>query len=263
VGLLMAAMVLGSGNDAAGALARAAGGVPATLAAMDATAHGLGAFDTVAGTPSGLDVAGQSSSPYDLALVFRALLADPRTAAVLRTPRITVPPEMGRPGFEVDNQDRMLTGYPGDLGGKNGFTNAARHTFVTAAERGGRRLVVTVMGTERRPVSETDQAARLLDWGFGVPAASAGVGRLVQPGEVPLTAAPSSSPAPAPPAAVGTGPLARAPSPAPRPAAGPPGAAWAGGGLAAAAGGAAVAALLARRRRTRRPGGVRTRAAGR
>jgi D-alanyl-D-alanine carboxypeptidase (penicillin-binding protein 5/6) len=190
----MAAMVLGSGNDAAGALARAAGGVPATLAAMDATAHGLGAFDTVAGTPSGLDVAGQSSSPYDLALVFRALLADPRTAAVLRTPRITVPPEMGRPGFEVDNQDRMLTGYPGDLGGKNGFTNAARHTFVTAAERGGRRLVVTVMGTERRPVSETDQAARLLDWGFSVGPGAEPVGRLVRPED--LTTSPSASPTP-------------------------------------------------------------------
>jgi D-alanyl-D-alanine carboxypeptidase (penicillin-binding protein 5/6) len=159
---------------------------------MNATARALGALDTAAGTPSGLDVAGQSSSPYDLALVFRALLADPAAAAVLATPRIMIPPVGAKPGFEVDQENPLLRTYPGDLGGKNGFTDAARHTFVTAADRGGRRLVVTLMGTERQPGdSEYVQAARLLDWGFGTPAGSPGVGRLVAPGEV--TAAPSSS----------------------------------------------------------------------
>src|SRR3954467_1352319 len=77
VGLLYRALILQSGNDAANALARAAGGVAPTVAAMQQTADRLGAFDTVVGTPSGLDVAGQSSSPYDLALIFRPLVAAP------------------------------------------------------------------------------------------------------------------------------------------------------------------------------------------
>jgi D-alanyl-D-alanine carboxypeptidase (penicillin-binding protein 5/6) len=188
VPLLFRALILGSGNDVANALARANGGTAVTVAEMNATARRLGAFDTVAGTPSGLDVAGQTSSPYDLALIFRQLVSDPTTAAVLTTPRIQIPPAVGRPGFEVDNEDPLLGDYAGDLGGKNGFTDAARHTFVTAAQRGGRRLVVAIMCSERRPVSEYDQAARLLDWGFAVPAGTAGVGRLVQPGEVPTTA---------------------------------------------------------------------------
>jgi len=62
VALLERALMLQSGNDAANALARANGGVPETVAEMQQTADQLGAFDTVVGTPSGLDVAGQSSS---------------------------------------------------------------------------------------------------------------------------------------------------------------------------------------------------------
>ena len=191
-------------------------GTATTVTQMDATARSLGAFDTVAGTPSGLDVAGQSSSPYDLALLFRALLADPAAAEVLTTPKILIPPVGPKPGFEVDNENPLLRTYPGDLGGKNGFTDAARHTFVTAADHGGRRLVVTLMGAERQPGdSEYVQAARLLDWGFGTPAGGPGVGRLVAPGE--LTAAPSSSAAaaaaggtPASPPPLGTGRPSRA-----------------------------------------------------
>jgi serine-type D-Ala-D-Ala carboxypeptidase (penicillin-binding protein 5/6) len=257
VWMLFDALILGSGNDAAGALARAAGGLPATLAAMDATARRLGAFDTVAGTPSGLDVAGQSSSPYDLALVFRALLADARTAEVLRTPRIQVPPQMGRPGFEVDNQDVLLRTYPGDLGGKNGFTDAARHTFVTAAERSGRRIVVTLMGAERRPVAETEQVRRLLDWGFATPAGAAGVGRLVSPGEVPATAPPTSAP-PAPAAAPAAGPTAGAVRTAARARLAEP-FPWVATGLAAVAAAGGAAGVLARRaaRRRRVSGGDR------
>ena len=63
VELLFQGLVLQSGNDAANALARTAGGVEETVEAMNETAEELGAFDTVAGSPSGLDVAGQSSSP--------------------------------------------------------------------------------------------------------------------------------------------------------------------------------------------------------
>jgi D-alanyl-D-alanine carboxypeptidase (penicillin-binding protein 5/6) len=196
VSLLFQGLMLQSGNDAANALARAAGGVAATVEAMNETAEAIGAFDTVAGTPSGLDVAGQSSSPYDLALIFRALLEDPRTAAILTTPTAQMPPVADRsPGYQIQNQNPLLTTYPGNLGGKTGFTDAARHTFVTAAERAGRRLVVSVMDTENVPLRAADQAALLLDWGFATPSGTEGVGRLVRPADLAeLTAAPPTSP---------------------------------------------------------------------
>jgi D-alanyl-D-alanine carboxypeptidase (penicillin-binding protein 5/6) len=184
VDLLFRALVMQSGNDAANALTRAAGGVDATLAAMNAAAARIGAFDTVAGTPSGLDVAGQSSSPYDLALVMRQLVADPYTLGVLQTRTAEMPAVGAKPGYQIQSQDTLLYGYPGTLGGKTGFTDAARHTFVAEVERNGRRLVVSVMQAERRPVHELEQATRLLDWGFGTAPGASGVGRLVDPGEV-------------------------------------------------------------------------------
>jgi D-alanyl-D-alanine carboxypeptidase (penicillin-binding protein 5/6) len=196
VSLLFQALILQSGNDAANALARAAGGAELTVEAMNETAEGLGAYDTVAGTPSGLDVAGQSSSPYDLALIFREVVEDPRTAAVLLTPLAQMPAVEGRsPGYQIQNQN-PLAGYPGTLGGKTGFTDAARHTFVTAAERNGRRLVVSVMNTENAPLRAADQAALLLDWGFALPDGSEGVGTLVEPGDLAaLAEATSAGPA--------------------------------------------------------------------
>jgi D-alanyl-D-alanine carboxypeptidase (penicillin-binding protein 5/6) len=195
VSLLFQAMMLASGNDAANALARAAGGVPRTLDAMNETAETLGAFDTVAGTPSGLDVAGQSSSVYDLALIFRALLELPAAARVLRTPSARMPVVPGRfHSYEIQNKNPLLTSYPGNLGAKNGFTHAARHGFVTAAQRGSRRIIVSVLGSEAVPLRAPDQAARLLDWGFSVPASTDGVGRLIDPAEAAALAALPSSP---------------------------------------------------------------------
>jgi D-alanyl-D-alanine carboxypeptidase (penicillin-binding protein 5/6) len=249
VSLLFQALVMQSGNDAAGALARAAGGTPAAVAAMQAQALEMGAFDTVVGTPSGLDVAGQSSSPYDLALFFRALVADPVTAAILTTPTADMPPVGDRAGFQIQNEN-PLSDYPGGLGGKTGFTDAARHTFVTAAERDGRRLVVSVMGTENVPLRAADQARLLLDWGFAVPPSLEGVGRLVSSAaEVPV---PSSAPAPSPagPARVAAGPTA----PAPAAGDGPPALGLVALGAAAAALAAAALAVpaLSRRRAARR-----------
>jgi D-alanyl-D-alanine carboxypeptidase (penicillin-binding protein 5/6) len=194
VSLLFQALILQSGNDAANALARAAGGLDRTIEAMNQTARRIGAYDTVVGTPSGLDVAGQSSSPYDLALIFRELLDNPVAAEVLRAPSAQMPAVPGRsPGYQIQNENPLLD-YPGMLGGKTGFTDAARHTYVAAAEREGRRLVVSVMATESTPLRASAQAALLLDWGFAMPADTEGVGRLVEAADLAAMPAPTTGP---------------------------------------------------------------------
>jgi D-alanyl-D-alanine carboxypeptidase (penicillin-binding protein 5/6) len=205
VRVLFEALIMQSGNDAANALARAAGGTAKTVELMNRTAEAIGAHDTVAGTPSGLDVAGQSSSPYDLALIFRLLLDDPVTAGLLCTSTARIPAVPGvSDGFEIATQNPLLGTYGGNLGGKTGFTDAARHTFVTAAERDGRRLVVSVMDTERVPLRAADQAAVLLDWGFSVPAGTDDVGELADP---PDDAVPPALRAGQDPTAASTSPL--------------------------------------------------------
>jgi D-alanyl-D-alanine carboxypeptidase (penicillin-binding protein 5/6) len=179
---LLTGLLLSSGNDAAHALAVALGGVAQTVAQMNELAARLGARDTRAATPSGLDGPGMSASAYDLALAFRQVLNRPLLVELLGTRQVDFPGFGNRPGFVVSNDNKLLRTYPGALGGKTGFTDDARHTQLDAAQHGGRRLMVVLMRGEQRPVSMSEQAARLLNYGFALPPGSP-VGRLVNEAE--------------------------------------------------------------------------------
>jgi D-alanyl-D-alanine carboxypeptidase (penicillin-binding protein 5/6) len=194
-------LLLESGNDAANALARlagGAGGLPGTVAAMNAEAHRLGADDTHAVTPSGLDAPDQYTSSYDLALIARADFARQdfvQYDTMLRFQWPAQPPQDTK-GFQIQNENKLLTNYPGALGGKTGFTDEARHTYVGAAQRNGRRLVVALMGAEIVPARAEGQGETLLNWGFSLPA-TASVGHLVTADEAAsLYKPPSASPNP-------------------------------------------------------------------
>ncbi|MFI7605972.1 D-alanyl-D-alanine carboxypeptidase family protein [Micromonospora sp. NPDC049366] len=189
-------LLLNSGNEAANVLARLGGGVDGVaggVRAMNEYAQQLGALQTHAVTPSGLDGPGQFTSAYDLALIARVCFADPTFRRYALTERTQIPaqPAKRTKGFQIQNENQLIYRYPGALGGKTGFTDLARHTYVGAAERDGRRLVVTLLGAEPQPKRGWEQGAALLDWGFALPR-SAEVGRLVQPGE--LLAAASAEP---------------------------------------------------------------------
>jgi D-alanyl-D-alanine carboxypeptidase (penicillin-binding protein 5/6) len=214
VSTLWYGLLLESGNDAANALARVAGGpggLPATVAAMNAEAQRLGADDTHAVTPSGLDAPNQFTSAYDLALIARSDFARPDFVRYDTKQRFQWPaqPPKDRKGFQIQNENKLLTSYPGALGGKTGFTDDARHTYVGAAERNGRRLVVTLMGAEIVPARAWKQGTMLLDWGFKLPS-GASVGHLVTPEETARLHAPevrTTTPAPAGTAAAPAGRL--------------------------------------------------------
>ncbi|WP_337727769.1 D-alanyl-D-alanine carboxypeptidase family protein [Saccharothrix sp. CCNWLW140] len=175
---LLQSLVMASGNDVAHALARRLGGLPSAIRKMNALAAELGALDTRAVTPSGLDAPGTSTSAYDVALIFRAAMKYPDFAKAVVLQKIDFPAKTGEGTVPVYNDNKLLTTYEGALGGKSGFTDDAQHTYVGAAERDGRRLVVVLLRGQQQPVRMTDQAARLLDWGFELPK-DASVGRLV------------------------------------------------------------------------------------
>jgi D-alanyl-D-alanine carboxypeptidase (penicillin-binding protein 5/6) len=164
------AMLMASGNDAAHALAvRLTGSVPATVDLMNTTAHQLGALDTRAATPSGLDGPGMQTSAYDLASIFRVAMREPAFATATGTKSIPFPGWGPNPPFQVNNDNKLVaTDYPGAIGGKTGFTDDARHTFIGAAQRDGRRLVVVLMHGEQHPVPMYQQAESLLDYGFAL-----------------------------------------------------------------------------------------------
>ena len=180
VDLLFQAMLMASGNDAANTLARVAGSVPSTVAAMNATARSIQAYDTHAVTPSGLDGPHQLTSAYDLALIGRADLARADFRKYTAQKLGTIPAQGTKyHSFQFANDDKLLYNYPGAFGGKNGFTDAAHHSFIGAAKHGDRRLIVTMMYGEHKPDNISAQAGRLLDWGFALPRTAAPVGSLV------------------------------------------------------------------------------------
>jgi D-alanyl-D-alanine carboxypeptidase (penicillin-binding protein 5/6) len=197
-------MLLNSGNDAAHVLARLVGGpqgIPGGVAAMNAEARRIGAFDTTAVTPSGLDGAGQFTSAYDLALISRAVFALPTFRKYTATLSTVIPPQPPKfPSFQIQNENRLLQRFPGAIGGKTGFTDLSRHTYVGAAERNGRRLVVTMLRGEQRPQKLWQQGGTLLEWGFALPAGASIPGKLVTPEEVatpsPEPEQPAAGPAP-------------------------------------------------------------------
>jgi D-alanyl-D-alanine carboxypeptidase (penicillin-binding protein 5/6) len=180
VDLLFQAMLMASGNDAANTLARVAGSVPSTVAAMNATARSIQAYDTHAATPSGLDGPHQLTSAYDLALIGRADLARADFRKYTAQKLGTIPAQGTKyHSFQFANDNKLLYNYPGAFGGKNGFTDAAHHSFIGAAKHGDRRLIVTMMYGEHKPDNISAQAGRLLDWGFALPRTAAPVGSLV------------------------------------------------------------------------------------
>src|SRR6476619_8079436 len=165
---LLDAVLLMSGNDAANALADMIGGFDTAVAKMNAKAASIGAMNTHASTPSGLDGPGGSgfTTPRDLAIIFRAAMANPMFAQITSQPVAMFPTDTGEK--PLANEDELLHRYPGTIGGKTGFTDAAKKTFVAAADRGGRRLVIAMMYGLIKEGGPTywDQAAGLLDWGF-------------------------------------------------------------------------------------------------
>jgi D-alanyl-D-alanine carboxypeptidase (penicillin-binding protein 5/6) len=213
---LFQGLLMSSGNDAAYALAEAGGGRAATLAAMNEHAAYLGAHDTVAKDPSGLDAPGQTSSAYDLALIGRAALELKDFRAYVTTKQVAFPGRVDpktkkRSTYMIQNHNKLLYNYAGTIGIKNGYTERANRTFISAVTRGGRTYLLSEMyGLD----SSWRPQAAMYDWAFAYGDRAGSVGELVEPGTVtsPPTPEPSAtSPTLEPPAAgATTGPPGKA-----------------------------------------------------
>ncbi|EME57710.1 D-alanyl-D-alanine carboxypeptidase family protein [Amycolatopsis decaplanina] len=176
---LLHGLLMHSGNDAAHALSTVLGGTDATVAKMNALATRIGATDTRAATPSGLDGPGMSTSAYDMSLIFHYAMKKPEFAQVVKTKSFEIPPTAGKPVITIYNDNKLLGSYPGFIGGKTGFTDDARHTYVGGALQNGHRVAVVMLRAEQRPTRVTEQAAKLLDYGIALREAKAEpVGRI-------------------------------------------------------------------------------------
>jgi D-alanyl-D-alanine carboxypeptidase (penicillin-binding protein 5/6) len=175
---LFNALLLISANDAAVALTQATGSLAKGMALINAEAHRLQAYDVVAKVPNGLPANGQVVSAYDEALIARRALTMPAfmkydstlTAQFPVTQHTLVP---------LVNQNRLLTDYPGGIGGKIGWTVAAEATYIGMARRHGVTLIVTVLHCTS--LQEITAGEQLLNWGFAMDGKVRPVGELVRP----------------------------------------------------------------------------------
>jgi D-alanyl-D-alanine carboxypeptidase len=211
---LLYAMMIQSGNDTAHALARTAGGSPAAFVElMNAKARELGLAHTTFRTPHGLPPAnrrtadGDLTTPRDFATLSRWLLqhTDVTKYTGVRQRKFGEGRRAADRVIAMTNHNHLLGKVAGVDGLKTGFTNGAGYCLAATAERGGRRIIVVVMGS---PDSKTRdlKVMELLERGFAsapavlpaaprpaLPAPSA----VAQPGGMPTVKTDKSPPPPA------------------------------------------------------------------
>ena len=161
---LLYAAALISANDAAYMLAvHQAGSEAAFAQQMTQRARELGLEDTNFTDATGLNPSweGNYSTAYDLAQLFRVAIQNPIFARVVGTARYRI----NSLGLEITNSNPLLGEYPGNEGGKTGFTTPAGHSLVTSATIEGWRLVAVVLGGPNREAREQD-TKELLNYGF-------------------------------------------------------------------------------------------------
>jgi serine-type D-Ala-D-Ala carboxypeptidase (penicillin-binding protein 5/6) len=192
---LFRALLLISANDAAVALTQATGSLAKGMALINAEARNLRAYDVVAKQPNGLPANGQVVSAYDEALIARQALAMPAFMKYDSTlsAEFPVTPQQQVP---LVNQNSLLTQYPGGIGGKIGWTEAAEATYIGMAKRNGVTLIVTVLHCTS--LQEITSGEKLLNWGFAMDGKVRPVGHLVSPRHAVATSYTASRPAAAP-----------------------------------------------------------------
>lgn len=156
-------MLLPSGNDAANAAAvNISGSKTAFAKLMNSRAKEIGMNDTNFITPSGLDAEGQYSCAYDLAMLAREAMKNKDFAGICALSKAKV--SFGNPVSErwLVNSNKMLTSYDGCIGVKTGFTDSARRTLVSCAERDGVKLIAVTLNA---PDDWSDHT-KMLDYGF-------------------------------------------------------------------------------------------------
>ena len=163
---MMAALLIGSANDAAVALAeRLAGSVEGAVRRMNDRAGTLKLtqtrFGSVHGLPPGPGQEGDIATPRDMARLAQEILKFPDILRWTGTPEAPF-----RGGvFILRNSNKLIGKFSGADGLKTGHFREAGYNVATTAKRGNLRFVAVVMGAPTNQ-ARFEEAARLLGEGF-------------------------------------------------------------------------------------------------
>ena len=158
-------LLVHSMNDVARALARDnAGSVERFAEKMNARAAQLGMRNSHFVNPNGLPAAGQFSTARDMARVAMVAYRNRTIREMVCQKAVLWRYNDGRTRvFETTN--KVLKAYPFCNGMKTGYTEAAGRCLISSATRGGRHIIVVVLGDGR---DITTDSYRLLAWGLAL-----------------------------------------------------------------------------------------------
>lgn len=165
------AVMMASANEAAYAVAEHTGGTFDNFVnMMNQRAVELGCTETHFSNPHGLPDETHLTSAHDMALIAQAAYRNATFREITKTLSYTIPATNKtaetRP---ITNHHKMLKQgtykYEYCTGGKTGYTNAARYTLVTYAEKDGMALICVVMQCDTSEYEYLDTTS-LLDYGF-------------------------------------------------------------------------------------------------
>ena len=162
-------IMVGSANEVANAVAEhVSGSIDAFVNLMNQRASELGCTNTHFNNTNGLQDDDHYTSAYDLALIARAFFYNELLCKVGNTPRYHFTETSTQPDdFYLNNKHKLITGevkFDGIIGGKTGYTDQARETLVTCAERDGVKLICVIL-KEESPSQFTDTVT-LFNYGF-------------------------------------------------------------------------------------------------
>jgi len=155
-------IIIQSGNDACVAMAEhIAGSEDAFVDLMNAWANTLGMTNSHFANVHGLDNAELYSTPYDMALLGKALIRDvPNEYRVYSEKKFTYN------GITQYNRNGLLWDKSMNVDGiKTGHTSNAGYSLVSSATEGQMRLVAVVMGTKNANARKSE-SKKLLSYGF-------------------------------------------------------------------------------------------------
>lgn len=125
---LLQAILVSSANDASVAVAeRISGSEKAFASLMTRRARELGARNTRCEIASGLPAEGHYSTAYDLTVLLRYAMQRPAFADIMGLKTTMIASKAGRL-WPLRNHNRLLWTFAGAIGGKTGFTRAAKAT---------------------------------------------------------------------------------------------------------------------------------------
>ncbi len=144
---LLYGLMLRSGNDAALVIAKSVGKTPQKFVElMNDKAQEIGMEKTVFYNPHGLEEengTGNTSTAYDMALLMQEAMQNKTFQKITKTKTYTV--KTNKKTYVWQNKNKLLRNYEFATGGKTGFTQKARRTLVTSAQKGKEKLIAVTL----------------------------------------------------------------------------------------------------------------------